>query len=62
MVDGLDATGRSPARVTLAAALPGGGGLDVQGTGRAAPLGAELRARISRVDLAFWEPYLLGGQ
>ncbi|MGH7374527.1 MAG: DUF748 domain-containing protein, partial [Candidatus Rokuibacteriota bacterium] len=31
-VDGLDATGRSPARVALAAALPGGGGLDVQGT------------------------------
>ena len=58
VVDGLDATGRSPARVTFAAALPGGGVLDVRGTGRAAPLGAELRARISRVDLAFWEPYL----
>ena len=58
VVDGLDTTGRSPARVSLAAALPGGGGLDVQGTGRAAPLGAELRTRISRVDLAFWEPYL----
>ncbi len=58
VVDGLDATGRSPARVTLTAALPGGGALDVQGTGRPAPLGATLRTRLSRVDLAFWAPYL----
>jgi len=58
VVDGLDTSGRSPAQVTLAAALPGGGVLDVRGTGRAAPLGAELRARISRVDLAFWAPHL----
>ena len=58
VVDGLDVSGRSPARMTLAAGLPGGGALDVQGTGRAAPLASELRARISRVDLAFWAPYL----
>jgi uncharacterized protein involved in outer membrane biogenesis len=58
VVDGLDASGRAPAQVTLAATLPGGGGLDVQGTARSTPLGSELRARISRVDLAFWAPYL----
>ncbi|MGH7398994.1 MAG: DUF748 domain-containing protein, partial [Candidatus Rokuibacteriota bacterium] len=32
VVDGLDASGRAPATVRLTAALPGGGGLDVQGT------------------------------
>ena len=58
VVDGLDASGRAPAQITLTAALPGGGGLDVQGTARSTPLGSELRARISRVDLAFWAPYL----
>jgi len=57
VADGLDATGRSPARVSVTAALPGGGALDVQGTARIAPVGAELRSRISRVDLAFWAPY-----
>ncbi len=58
VVDGLDASGRAPAKVRLTATLPGGGGLDVQGTARFAPLGSELRARVSRVDLAFWAPYL----
>jgi hypothetical protein len=58
VVDGLDASGRAPAAVSLTAALPGGGGLDVQGTARAIPLASELRARVSRVDLAFWAPYL----
>jgi uncharacterized protein involved in outer membrane biogenesis len=58
VVEGLDAAGREPARVALTAALPGGGGLDVQGTARPVPLASELRARISRVDLAFWLPYL----
>jgi uncharacterized protein involved in outer membrane biogenesis len=58
VVDGLDAAGRAPAQVTLTATLPGGGGLDVQGTARSTPLGSALRARISRVDLAFWAPYL----
>jgi uncharacterized protein involved in outer membrane biogenesis len=58
VVDGLDASGRAPAQVTLTAALPGGGALDVQGTARATPPVSALRARISRVDLAFWAPYL----
>ena len=58
VVDGLDASGRAPAQVALTATLPGGGGLDVQGTARSTPLGSALRARISRVDLAFWAPYL----
>ncbi len=58
VVDGLDASGRAPAQVTLTATLPGGGALDVQGTARSTPLGSTLRARISRVDLAFWAPYL----
>ena len=58
VVEGLDAAGREPARVTLTAALPGGGGLDVEGTARPVPLASELRARVSRVDLAFWLPYL----
>ncbi|MEX2221340.1 MAG: DUF748 domain-containing protein [Candidatus Rokuibacteriota bacterium] len=58
VVDGLDASGRAPTRVTLTAALPGGGELDVRGTARPTPLASELRARISRVDLAFWLPYL----
>jgi len=40
------------------ATLPGNGALDVQGTARATPLGSELRARVSRVDLGFWLPYL----
>ena len=44
--------------VALTATLPGGGALDVQGTARSTPLGSTLRARISRVDLAFWAPYL----
>jgi len=58
IVDGLDASGRVPAQVALTAALPGGGALDVRGTARPTPLGTELRARVSRVDLAFWLPYL----
>jgi uncharacterized protein involved in outer membrane biogenesis len=57
VADGLDATGRSSARLTASAALPGGGVLDVQGTARATPVTAEVRTRISRVDLAFWAPY-----
>ena len=57
VADGLDATGRSPARLTASATLPGGGVLDVQGTARPTPVAAEMRARISRVDLAFWAPY-----
>jgi uncharacterized protein involved in outer membrane biogenesis len=58
VVEGLDLAGRGPARVTLTAALPGGGGLDVEGAAGGSPLAAELRARASRVDLAFWAPYL----
>jgi uncharacterized protein involved in outer membrane biogenesis len=58
VVDGLDASGRAPAHVALTAALPGGGVLDVRGSARLTPLGSELRARVSRVDLAFWLPYL----
>jgi hypothetical protein len=58
VVDGLDASGRTPAQVTLTATLPGGGALDVQGTANSTPLSSALRARISRVDLAFWAPYL----
>ena len=57
VADGLDATGGSAARLTASAALPGGGVLDVQGSARPAPVAAEMRARISRVDLAFWAPY-----
>ena len=57
VADGLDATGRVPAAVVLTAGLPGGGGLDVRGTAALAPAGAALRARVSRVDLAFWAPY-----
>jgi uncharacterized protein involved in outer membrane biogenesis len=57
VADGLDATGRAPAAVVLTAGLPGGGGLDVRGTAALAPAGAALRARVSRVDLAFWAPY-----
>ena len=57
VADGLDASGRSPARVTVTAALPGGGTLDVQGSARPRPVSAEMRARISRIDLAFWAPY-----
>jgi len=57
VADGLDATGRAPARLTASAALPGGGVLDVQGSARPTPVAAEMRARISRVDLAFWAPY-----
>jgi uncharacterized protein involved in outer membrane biogenesis len=57
VADGLDATGRSPASVVLTAGLPGGGGFDVRGTVTPAPAGAALRARVSRVDLAFWAPY-----
>ena len=58
VVDGVDASGRAPAQVTLTATLPGGGALDVQGTANPTPLSSALRARISRVDLAFWAPYL----
>ena len=57
VADGLDATGRSAARLTVTAALPGGGVLDLQGSARPTPVAAEVRARISRVDLAFWAPY-----
>ncbi|HEX6082219.1 MAG TPA: DUF748 domain-containing protein [Methylomirabilota bacterium] len=57
VAEGLDATGRSSARLTASAALPGGGALDVQGTARATPAAAEVRTRISKVDLAFWAPY-----
>ena len=59
VVEGLDLAGRAPARVSLTAALPGGGGLDVEGTARTGPVASELRARVSRVDLAFWAPYLV---
>jgi uncharacterized protein involved in outer membrane biogenesis len=58
VADGLDATGRSSARLTASAGLPGGGALDVQGTARANPAAAEIRTRISKVDLAFWAPYV----
>ncbi|HKA62085.1 MAG TPA: DUF748 domain-containing protein, partial [Methylomirabilota bacterium] len=57
VADGIDASGRQPARVSATAALPGGGALDVQGSAQPAPVSAELRARISRVDLGFWAPY-----
>jgi uncharacterized protein involved in outer membrane biogenesis len=57
VADGIDTSGGQPARITATAALPGGGALDVQGHTRSAPVGAELRARISRVDLGFWAPY-----
>jgi len=57
VADGIDASGAQPAQITATAALPGGGALDVQGRARPAPAGAELRARISRVDLGFWAPY-----
>jgi uncharacterized protein involved in outer membrane biogenesis len=57
VASGLDAAGRSPATLALSAGLPGGGGLDVEGTATPAPAGAALRARVSRVDLAFWAPY-----
>jgi uncharacterized protein involved in outer membrane biogenesis len=58
VVEGLDLAGLAPARVSLSAALPGGGGLDVEGSAGGSPVAAELRARVSRVDLAFWAPYL----
>jgi uncharacterized protein involved in outer membrane biogenesis len=57
VADGLDAAGRAPATIVFGAALPGGGGLDVQGNATPAPAGVSLRARVSRVDLAFWAPY-----
>ena len=57
VADGVDVSGRQPARVTATAALPGGGVFDVQGTARLTPASAELRARVSRVDLGFWAPY-----
>jgi hypothetical protein len=40
----------SSANVTVTAAFADGGGLDVQGPLRLAPLGAELHARITRLD------------
>ncbi|HEY7869066.1 MAG TPA: DUF748 domain-containing protein [Methylomirabilota bacterium] len=58
VVEGLDLAGREPARVSLTAALPGGGGLDVEGSAGGSPVASALRARVSRVDLAFWAPYL----
>jgi hypothetical protein len=47
-----DVEGSSPstARVAMTAGLPGGGRLDVQGPLRLAPLGAELRARVVKLD------------
>ena len=42
VVDGFDASGRVPAQVTLTAALPGGGALDVQGTARSTPPGSTI--------------------
>jgi uncharacterized protein involved in outer membrane biogenesis len=44
----------APARVSLTARLPGGGDLDVQGTARFAPIGAQLRAQVTRLDLVPW--------
>ena len=57
VAEGLDAAGRSPATIAFTAGLPGGGVLDVRGTATPAPIGGSLRARVSRVDLAFWAPY-----
>ena len=53
-------------RVRFVAARQGGGEVDVQGTARLAPLSADLRARVTRVDLAVWDaliplPGRLGG-
>ena len=42
-------------RVRFVAARQGGGEVDVQGTARLAPIAADLRARVTRVDLAVWE-------
>jgi Domain of Unknown Function (DUF748) len=44
----------APARVSITARLPGGGDLDVQGTARVAPIGAALRAQVTRLDLVPW--------
>ena len=53
-------------RVRFVAARQGGGEVDVQGTARLAPIEADLRARVTRVDLAVWDaliplPGRLGG-
>jgi hypothetical protein len=57
VAEGLDAAGRAPATLAFTAGLPGGGVLDVRGNATPAPAGGSLRARVSRVDLAFWAPY-----
>ncbi len=49
-IEGVEGSTPASARVTLTAGLPGGGSLDVQGPLRLAPLGAELRARVARLD------------
>ena len=53
-------------RVRFVAARQGGGEVDVQGTARLAPIYANLRALVTRVDLAVWDaliplPGRLGG-
>lgn len=42
-------------RVRFVGARQGGGEVDVQGTARLAPIEANLRARVTRVDLAVWD-------
>jgi Domain of Unknown Function (DUF748) len=46
------------AQVTITAGFSGGGRLDVQGPARLAPLGAELRTRVTRLDPSVLMSYL----
>jgi hypothetical protein len=46
----------APARLQLQAGLPGTGGVRAEGTLRLDPVAIDLRARLARVDLAFWGP------
>jgi hypothetical protein len=52
LVEGQESPGPASARLALTADLGKGGSLDVQGPLRLAPLGAELRARVTRLDPA----------
>ena len=64
-VDGLRATAEqvtwpvtTPARITLASRVPGGGELDVRGTAQMQPAAAQVRVRLTGTELAPWSQFL----
>ncbi len=56
-VEGATWPARKPARIQVAAGLPGSGTLDVRGSATLDPLGADLQVALKDADLSPYQPY-----